>query len=524
MGRFGEIHINIFDMNLYLLIKETSPFAFVVLSIISCIDSSQSKGSKNEVKDIEVPRKKIEAVSYDTIKSIKEVKKYDSVEETNDWYRGVNNKSKWLKLVKLEGKIGFLKESNEELFPCIFDSVADVNNNEYRRVKGKFEITKRAYFTHSYNDSHYAKVKKEGKWGLISIDGQIAVPIIYDEIFGFDYTKTGRMEGPYMDYWDYTGELAVVKKEGNWGLINTKGEVVASFVYDQFFIPTVHLFSEHRAAAKKDGKWGFLDKNGKQITSFIYDTIGSAYMDTPMNIQTYKEGMAVVEKGGKVGAIDSTGIEKVSFIYDHISNFDKQMAIAQREGKWGYISRDGDPIIPLVYDQMKWFEDGLCPVMKDSLWGFLNEAGEISIPLMYEDIQIINTASIYEGLWFFSQDGYCALKKNGSWGLIDRGNNIVTHFKYDSIKFTSRSLDEWRYFSDGFLSVRIGKFWSVVNKDGVNHIPFEYDDVEIWSEGNVCVKRNGKWGLLDSLGRQLVSIEHEYAMDAGNYLYRMSRE
>ncbi len=507
-------------MKLHLYSKEITLLAFLILSIISCKDSPQSKKIKNETKSQQVAKENNEAIKHKPAQAIEEVKNYETIEETNDWYSDGDDGYKRLKLARVNGKIGFLKANEEELFPCVFDSVVDVNNSDYRGLNDTTVPINKGYFTRSYDDNRYAKVKKDGKWGLITIDGKLAITFMYDDIYDFDYTKTSRMEGPYVDFWDYSGKVAVVKKGDKWGLINTQGEVIANFVYDQFFIPDVHLFYENRAAAKKDGKWGFLNEKGSPITSFIYDTIGSNYLESPMEIETFKGGLAVVKKDGKVGAIDINGKEKIPFIYDYISNFKHQSTIAKMEEGWGYINKNGEEIIPLIYDEIKWFENGLCPARKDLLWGFLNEVGEVVVPMDYEDILVSNQVSVGGGLWYLSQDGFYAVMKNGKWGLIDKANNVVTNFKYDSIKFTSSGLDEWSYFSEGYLTVRIGEFWSVINKDGVNHIPFEYDDVEIWSEGNICIKKNGKWGLLDSLGRQLVSIEHGHAKDAGNYIYK----
>lgn len=470
--------------------KEFGLIAFLFLICIACKNSSQSK-------DID-----------------KGTKSYDSIEETNDWYRDADNNSKSLKLVRTNGKIGFLYENGEELFPCVFDSIVDVENYEYKTVKGKYVLTKKGYF------SRCAKVKKDGKWGLISIDGKVVIPYIYDEIYDFDYKKANRMEGPYIDFLDSDGKTAVVKKNGKWGLVNTKGEVLADCIYEDFFIPDVKLFYENRVAAKQNGLWGFLNEKGESVSSFVFVAVGSAHLEAPQFISTFQGGMAVVKKDGKWGAIDSNGIEKIPFIYDYLSSFIAESAIAQKDGKWGYINKNGAEVIPLVYDEIKWFEIGLCPVKKDGFWGFLNERGEVVVPTMYDDILISDQVSVDNGLWFFSQDGYCAVKKNGKWGLVDNNNNIVVNFEYDGIKFSSCGLDDWRYFLDGFLAVQKGSLWSVVNKNGLNHIPFEYDDVQLWSEGNVCVKRNRKWGLLDSLGRQLVPIEQKNAMDAGNFNYK----
>lgn len=502
-------------------------FVLIILSINACKNSTQSKKSASKVKSsssLKVKEKQALAkkpkntnTNDSTIQNDK--KKYDTIIALSDGISDANYNFKKLELVKINEKIGFIYENGEELYPCTFDSVVDVKNNYYRTVNGNKIITK-GYFTGSYDKKHYAKVEKDGKWGLITIDGKIAIPCIYDEIFDFDYTKTSRMEGPYIDFIDYNGKVAIVKKNEKWGLVSTSGIELTGFIYDSFFIPDVQLYFENRAAAKKCGKWGFLDEKGDTVSSFIYESIGSTNLENPQIISTFNGGVAVVKKEGKWGTIDLDGKEKSPFVYDYISNFIEEFTIAQKGGKWGYVNKSGEEVIPVIYDEIKWFENGLCPVRKDKLWGFLNIKGEIIVPLMYDDILVFNEVSVNGGLWFFSQDGFCAVMKNGKWGLIDKQNKTVVNFEYDGIKFTSSGLDDWRYFSEGFLSVQKGKFWSVINKAGSNNIPFEYDDVVMWSEGNVCIKSNNKWGLLDSLGRQLVPIVHKNAMDAGNFNYK----
>ncbi|MCL2027983.1 MAG: WG repeat-containing protein [Bacteroidales bacterium] len=447
---------------------------------------------------------------------------YDVIEETNDGYRDAYGNYQPLKLVRTNRKIGFICAKGEVLFPCTFDSVVNVKMS--RVLDGKWI---HAYFTMSYDEKRYAKVKQDGKWGLVTIDGKTAIPCIYDEIYDFEYSEQFRFDGsPLIDFWDYEGKTAVVKKNGKWGLINTKGELFVDCIYDEVFIPRVMVFYHDLVAVKKNGLYGFLNKKGESVTSFAYEAVGSTDADCPDEfISTFSGGMAVVKKNGRWGAIDSKGNEKIPFIYDYIFNWhrDFELATAQQGEKWGYINKKGEAVIPIIYDDIKWFERDLCPVKKDGLWGFLNERGEIVVPMMYDDILVSEEVEIGARFWFFSRDKYCAVKKNGKWGVIDKDNNIVVNFEYDEIKFYSSGLGDWRYFDEhNFIAVRKGKFWSIINKDGINHIPFEYDDVEIWSEGNVCVKRNGKWGLVDSLGRQLVPIEHQYAYDAGNYIYNQT--
>jgi len=450
-------------------------------------------------------------------KKIIDKKFYNVILETEDFYVDKNGDIKSIKLAKSNGKIGFLKENGEELFPCIFDSVVIVNN--YNTLNSENISTRRMFFTVSRDNNQYAKVKKDGKWGLISIEGKIIIPCIYDEIYEFDYSKTERMEPPYIDYLDWGTKIAIVKKNRKWGLVNDKGYILTECNYEEFFIPDVQLFYKNRAGARKNGKWGFLNLKGETVIPFIFDSIGSNYLNIPSITLTFSDRMAIVKKNGKWGVIDTNGIEIIPFIYDYISIFSNGLAAVKKNAKWGYINQYNEEVIPIIYDEVKWFELGVCPVKKDNLWGFINEKNQFVIPAIYSDILILSN---YDGgLSFFSDDNYCAVKKGNKWGLIDKDNNIIVNFDYDEIKVTKEAINEiGSYLLNGFLAVRKGILWGVVNKKGENCIPFDYNDIEILSDRNICVKKGCKWGLVDSVGREIVPIKYESAFEVINRFYK----
>ena len=56
---------------------------------------------------------------------------------------------------------------------------------------------------------------------------------------------------------DFKEGFALVKKDGKWGYINTKGEQIIECKFDD-----ARDFSEGFAAVKKDGKWGYINTKG----------------------------------------------------------------------------------------------------------------------------------------------------------------------------------------------------------------------------------------------------------------------
>jgi hypothetical protein len=415
----------------------------------------------------------------------------DSIATNYPVYNGGTSYSGDINLVRQNGKIGFVDERGKEIIPCVYDSIVSTNCD-----------------WSPYFDNIYAKVQQSSKWGIINRNGDMIIPCIYEDVYVFDFNKTDWLECPYIHFFSMDDKLsmAVVKQNGKWGLINKQGKIAAQCIYDEIFIPVVEVFYEGRVAVKQNGKWGFLNTKGENVIPFIYEKIWSE----PINgsERTFSNGLAVVKKDDKWGAIDVEGNEKVPFIFDVIyswySNFD--LTGAQKDGKWGFIDKTGNAVIPIIYDGIQSFDGSMCLAKQNGKWGFLNEKGETVIPFIYDEIQ--TTFDMEYHLRFFWAD-YCAVKKDGKWGLIDTANNTIIPFEYDEIKNMSTGMDDDRYFYEGCSVVRKGKNVGLVNKQGVEIVPCEYESAEAWGNGRVRIKKNGKYGAVDTLGNIVVPLQHD---------------
>lgn len=147
--------------------------------------------------------------------------------------------------------------------------------------------------------------------GFLDKNGNIVVPIIYEDAIGFGM-----------------GDLAAVRKNGKWGFINRKNEVVIPFKYQD-----THGFFERRAAVKINNKWGFIDEKGELVVKNVYEYVFS-----------FNEMRAIVFKDGKYGFIDYYGNEIVEPYYDDITNFNSGISIATKDSKKYYIDRWGNKI------------------------------------------------------------------------------------------------------------------------------------------------------------------------------------
>ncbi len=150
--------------------------------------------------------------------------------------------------IKKDGKWGFrYKGKRKFVIPCIYEDVSSF-------YRGR------------------ARAKKDGKWGLIDLEGNTVVPYIFDDFRGF------------------SDGCAVVKKDGKLGYLNCEGKTIVPCICE-----AARSFSDGRAAAKKDGKWGFIDTDGNTVIPFIYEDL------------TFSDGRMKVKKDGKWSYIDCDG-------------------------------------------------------------------------------------------------------------------------------------------------------------------------------------------------------------------------
>ena len=65
------------------------------------------------------------------------------------------------------------------------------------------------------------------------------------------------------------------------------------------------------------------------------------------------------------------------------------------------------------------------------------------------------------------------------------------------------------YWDDDLGIVRLNGKWGVINTEGKEVVPLKYDDVEYFHEGLAAVKLNGKWGFVDKEGKEVIPLKYD---------------
>ena len=242
----------------------------------------------------------------------------------------------------------------------------------YKNNKGKISITAQYEETNDFENG-YTIVGKNNKFFILKKDGTTA-PLSFDYAIGFE-------QG-----------LALVRKNGKSGFINTSGSIVIPPLYDD-----AQTFSGTYGLVKKEGKWAIIDRAGNLMTGFNFDRInqghhdifttvdnGSYFFITPSgkplfeNQQftyagTFINGSCVVTTSeGKTFVINIKGEQLFELSYQNIAHpVPKYYIVSNREDKNGVLDIKGNLIIPLEYESFTVDENENLLLKKKSIWYIL---------------------------------------------------------------------------------------------------------------------------------------------------------
>jgi hypothetical protein len=316
---------------------------------------------------------------------------------------------------------------------------------------------------------HIHPVTRGESWGFIDNAGKEVVLLTYEKVNAF------------------SNGLAAFKKNGLWGYLNYEGKEVIPPQWQK-----VYHFSEGIAAVFKNdsqltfgGKPEFINRKGEVMIAANYETDLMCY--------SFSEGRYVVKVGGKSGCINTQGALAIPAKFYAINAFSNGLAwaVPEEKGLYGLIDLQGNWVLPPAYTNVNAFEQGTALVRKDGVPVMINIKGEIMRKL---DVDILS-AGLLMGTPPFS-DGRARMKQQELIGFANEQGKVVIPAKY---KDTS-----WR-FSEGLIGVSEDKAsWYFIDVNGNRPIPGTYEAVSYFSEDVCWVKKNGKWGLIDRTGKELV--------------------
>jgi len=319
------------------------------------------------------------------------------------------------------------------------EPVFDINEN----LQGDDIITSRTFI-----------VKKNNKYGVYNILGEVTIPIEYDEIIPYGpyefAVRKAKKYGVFKDFkltaliYDnvtehinsnnvYNGLL--LEKSGRYGLLKTWSTIP----------PIYNSIDSHgdRNIVSLNGKYGIIDDDNKEVLPIKYDMI------VPLGDYYFK---VKTEKGWSLGYIQHGIIypnifDDISFLSEHEQWLD--IFLIKAKDNFGCINNKGELILPIDYDKVKLDSSFYTPRVISILTYKDGKVGFCDITYFYNDTYYCKRTGTYHFEYIYNVEPqfdecvlqrnknavlgnyymhYAAVKKNGKWGILDQKPRRLTYY------------------------------------------------------------------------------------------------
>lgn len=393
------------------------------------------------------------------------------------------------------------------------------------------------------------KYKKDGKYGLLSIDGEEITDPLYDSISAVTYK-----EGMFL-----------VEQDDKFGIINLNGVTVIDIEYDSI---TVDNYYNVETIYQKAGfivcqigengyRYGYINYKGDVLLDTEYTEVSritDIEDDNNIYLIAYKDGQAGVLKN-KSKVLDH---EYESIIYNSLND----AFTIQRNGKYGVTDRKGNLLIEPKYTKLIWGgtyinveingETKIIDIDENEITnGYISKipTSDENYSIVYGDDDIYKIIDkdgnivVDNGYTYIEDIGnnYYIVANSQKNGIINLAGRSVIDLKYSSIfKLDKTELFQANVSDTNTISLVNQNMEIIVTMDqaGIkvedNYIKiysesairyFDYSGNELEAEdlfpdNNIYPEKiDGKWGFVDKDGNIVVQNIYDMVTEVNEYGY-----
>ena len=328
--------------------------------------------------------------------------------------------------------------------------------------------------------------QKDGKYGLIDLEGKQITDAIYDEISSINYK-----EGTF-----------AVKLDGKVGVINLNGKVIIKPEYETI---TSDNYYNEKTQNKTTGfivsqkteegyRYGYINYRGRVILKTEYTEL-----ERVIEIADEKEIYLIAFKDGQAGLVKNKKVI-LNYEYEDIQYSSlNDVFVVQRNSKQGVVSKDGTTIVNTEYDSIIFGGMYINAKKGDNLYLFdLNGAS-------VENKDIVSKTQTNNPNYFI------AIDKNDIYTIVDSEDNVLVDNNYSYIEYLP---------GDYFIVARDGKN-GVIDISGKSVIDLAYtsifklNDTELLQAEKIETKTID---LYSSTMNKIVSMDNATITTGNNYI------
>lgn len=419
------------------------------------------------------------------------------------------------------GKYGLIDFTGKEITKPIYDEIDSLpykegelivkENNKLGiiNIKGKLivdikydQINVDGYYTeaNSYKDAGYIvsnKTEEGYRYGYVNYKGK--------EILNPEYNELSRIH----EIDDKENVYLICAKNGQYGVIKNEKNIIQNEYQSIRYDSTNEVL-----IVEKSRKYGVSDLQGKLIIPVEYSQIDitGIYLYAQNN-----QGIAVYNKNGTQVSID------INTAILNTSNDKYRIRINTKDGstKYGVINKEGKQLIEEKYNYIEYlFDDYFIVSMESGKLGVVDKNDNVKIELENDSIQKVQGTSLLQVSQNSSDtlivyDKYmnaiCEMKN----GILETVDNYIKVYNEEEAKYFNtdgKEIDNKQaYPNNALFSKKKGDKWGFVDKNNITTVEYKYDKVtELNEYGFAAVKKDGKWGVINKEGKEIVQPVYEF--------------
>ena len=357
--------------------------------------------------------------------------------------------------VVVEAKYDVVQIPNpsKDIFICLYDYnseekdySSDVFNSKGEKLYQEYENVQAIPTETTYDGIPFEKTvlkfKKDGKYGLINLDGKQVLKPEYESITAIPY-KEG---------------MLIVKQNEKCGVVNVNGKTLIPAEYESitadnyYSDQTMYKTTGFIVSKKSDEgyRYGYIDYKGKTIAKTEYTQI-----DRVTDVEDDKNVYLVAYKNGQAGLLKNKKVV-LNYEYEDISyNAYNDVFVIKRNSKEGIADKQGKIKVPTEYTNIS-LGGIYVNAEKDGQFVLLDLNGNVienqdivtKLPTkdgkhyivadkneMY-DITDLNGESMIENSYSYMEEieqNYFVVGNNNKNGIIDLSGKALVDLKYNSI-------------------------------------------------------------------------------------------
>lgn len=440
---------------------------------------------------------------------------------------------------------------DENMDTKVFNQSKEQILTEYEKIE---PIKLRNIASNIMYEKNILTFEKDGKIGLINLEGKVVANPIYESIEGLPYKE---------------GEL-LVKLEGKYGVINNKGNNLVEPEYDQI---TADNYTTEEDGYKNAGyivsnttedgyRYGYIDVNGNMILEPQYTEVSRI-----IDVQDKDNIYLMAAQNGQYGVFKNNE-QIINNEYQSISyNTDNNTLILEKTKKFGVSTIDGDIIIPVEFTQIDstgmyiyaskesqeiqvYKEDGTKADIDSNVYILETENENYKIKIDNSQgsaYSIIDkdgnqlTSANYSYIEYLYDDYFIVSVTGGKLGVINIKEEPIVEIQYDSIEdvegtdlivtrltennttqLYNKQLDKICEMENAVINTK-EDFVKIYNATDTKYFDLEGNEkknTEVLSNNQIYAKsQNGKWGFVDKSGNVVVDYIYDKATDVNSYGY-----